>query len=48
MGGEQQQEFDAIKDAIYEAPTLQIPDLTREFIIQCDTSDVGVSSVLNH
>jgi hypothetical protein len=46
-GGEQQNAFDAIKAALCRAPTLQIPDFTREFILQCDASDIAVSSVLN-
>lgn len=43
----QQRAYEAIKEALCQAPTLQIPNFHLPFVLQCDASDIGVSSVLN-
>jgi hypothetical protein len=44
---EQHQEaFEALKRALCEAPVLQVPDFSRDFVLATDASDVAVSAVL--
>lgn len=38
--------FDALKNAMIQAPVLATPDFNREFSLQCDASDGAISSVL--
>lgn len=40
------QSFEALKKALCTAPVLAQPDFSREFIIQCDASRIGVGGVL--
>ena len=39
--------FEKIKVLLVSSPTLRFPDFTREFIICCDASDVGLGVVLS-
>jgi hypothetical protein len=43
---EQEMAFDSLKQALCEAPVLQIPDFSREFVLATDVSDFAVSAVL--
>jgi hypothetical protein len=38
--------FESLKKALCEAPVLQVPDFTREFVLATDASDIAVSAVL--
>jgi hypothetical protein len=42
----QQMAFDRLKSALCEAPVLQVPDFSREFVLATDASDVAISAVL--
>ena len=45
-GQEQQKAFEELKHALCEAPVLQIPNFSRDFVLTTDASDVAVSAVL--
>jgi len=45
-GDQQQAAFEALKLALCEAPILQVPDFSREFVLATDASDLAVSAVL--
>lgn len=43
---EQQQAFKLLKTCLMNAPILRYPDLTRDFIVDTDSSGFGVGAVL--
>ena len=44
---ENQLAFESLKQALCEAPVLQIPDFSKEFFLVTDASDVAVSAILH-
>ena len=44
---EHQLVFDFLKQALSEAPALQVPDFEKEFVLVTDASDLAISAVLN-
>lgn len=38
--------FEELKTALTTTPVLALPDFTRQFIIECDASDMGIGPVL--
>lgn len=42
----EQQAFDALKQALTQAPVLATPDFTRPFIVRCDASNYAIGQVL--
>ncbi|GKC91891.1 putative reverse transcriptase domain-containing protein, partial [Tanacetum coccineum] len=45
-GAEQEEAFQTLKDNLYNAPILSLPDGIEDFIVYCDTSNQGLSCVL--
>jgi len=45
-GEAQQKTFDRLKRTLCEAPVLQVPDFSKDFVLTTDASDVAVSVVL--
>ena len=44
---EHQEAFEFFKRALCEAPVLQIPDFSKEFVLVTDASDLAVSAILH-
>ena len=44
--GAQELAFTNLKKALVNDPILKLPDLSKEFILQCDASEVGVGASL--
>jgi hypothetical protein len=45
-GGDQENSFRSLKDAVKSAPVLQLADPSKPYIVMCDASDVGIGAVL--
>jgi hypothetical protein len=41
-GQDQQKAFEQLKRGLCEAPVLQVPDFTRDFVLSTDASDTAV------
>ena len=39
--------FNEIKSRLSEEPILKVPDLSKEFVLSTDASDIGIAAVLN-
>ena len=44
---EEENSFNNLKEALKESPVLIQPDVTKEFLLECDASDFATSAVLN-
>jgi hypothetical protein len=47
LSSEAETAFRALQLALMSAPTLQLPDFNREFIVECDASGSGLGAVLH-
>jgi hypothetical protein len=47
-GGDQENSFQNLKDAVKSAPVLQLADSSKPYIVTCDASDIGIGAVLEH
>jgi hypothetical protein len=45
-GPTQQQDFDALKSKLTQAPLLQLPNFDKTFELECDASVIGIGGVL--
>jgi hypothetical protein len=45
-GGDQENSFQNLKDAVRSAPEPQLADPAKPYIVTCDASDVGIGAVL--
>jgi hypothetical protein len=45
-GPSQQQDFDALKSKLTQAPLLQLPDFDKTFELECDATRIGIGGVL--
>jgi hypothetical protein len=45
-GGDQENSFRSLKDAVKSAPVLQLADPSKPYIVKCDANDVGIGAVL--
>mgnify|MGYP003471162135 CR=1 FL=1 len=46
LGGEHENYFQDLKDAVKSAPVLQLADPSKPYIVTCDASDIGIGAVL--
>ena len=45
-GSEQNRAFIEIKERLFSAPLLALPDFSKTFEIECDTSRIGIEAIL--
>jgi hypothetical protein len=45
-GAAQQDAFDCLKNLLTSAPLLALPKFAKQFEVECDTSGIGIGSVL--
>ena len=43
---DQNEAFNLLKDKIYSAPLLSLPDFTKTFEIECNANGIGIGGVL--
>jgi hypothetical protein len=43
---ESQKTFEKMKEVMSTCPVLALPDFSRPFVLECDTSGVGIRAVL--
>jgi hypothetical protein len=48
QGDAQQEAFMILKDKLTHAPSLQLPNFTKTFELECDASGIGSGGVLLH
>ncbi|GKA71544.1 putative reverse transcriptase domain-containing protein [Tanacetum coccineum] len=46
LGEEQELAFQTLKDKLYNAPVLALPDGPEDFVVYCDASEIGLGCVL--
>ena len=42
----QEKAFNVVKSALVSAPVLQLPDFSRDFVVDVDASDIAIGTVL--
>ena len=45
-GVAQEKAFNDVKSALVSAPVLQLPDFSRDFVVDVDASDIAIGAVL--
>ena len=46
MEGDHENSFQDLKDAVKSAPVLQLADPSKQYIVTCDASDIGIGAVM--
>ena len=42
----QEKAFNDVKSALVSAPVLQLPDFSRDFVVDVDASDIAIGAIL--